>query len=185
MKRSNLRWLPAIACCGLLAVSSVGCSKGYTPPAGDFKFDTFSERERSKTDDILKSIKTLTLEDAQKIALLNNPNYIAAYHSVNAAKMRYYQAFASYSPTIALNAGWSGGITDYMSQQGDVNHRTTNPNQDYSSRFTGGISASLLIFDGLSREFGIMAAKHNYSSSVALNENARRGNLRVGRNFLL
>ncbi|MBR7144420.1 MAG: TolC family protein [Lentisphaeria bacterium] len=174
MKHSYLRWLPAVACCGLLAVSATGCSKGYTPPAGDFKFDSFSERERSKADNILQSIKTLTLEDAQKIALLNNPNYVAAYHSVNAAKMRYYQSFASYSPTISMSAGWSGGITDYMSQQGSAAHRTSNPNQDYSSRFSGGVSASLLLFDGLSREFGIMAAKHNYSSVVALNENARR-----------
>ena len=174
MKHSHLRWLPAIACCGLLAVSAAGCSKGYTPPAGDFKFDSFSERERSKADNILQSIKTLSLEDAQKIALLNNPNYIAAYHSVNAAKMRYYQAFASYSPTISMSAGWQGGITDYMSQQGSKAHRPANPNQDYGSRFTGGVSASLLLFDGLSREFGIMAAKHSYSSAVALNDNARR-----------
>ena len=174
MKHSYLRWLPAVACCGLLAVSAAGCSKGYTPPAGDFKFDSFSERERSKADTILRSIKTLSLEDAQKIALLNNPNYVAAYHSVNAAKMRYYQSFASYSPTIALSAGWQGGITDYNSQRGSRGHRSTNPQQEYSSRVSGGISASLLVFDGLSREFGIMAAKHSYSSSVALNENSRR-----------
>ena len=174
MKHTYLRWLPAVACCGLLAVSAAGCTKGYTPPAGDFRFDSFSERERSKADNILQSIKTLTLEDAQKIALLNNPSYVAAYHSINAAKMRYYQSFASYSPTISMSAGWQGGITDYMSQQGSIAHRSTNPQQDYSSRFTGGFSASLLLFDGLSREFGIMAAKHSYSSAVALNDNARR-----------
>ena len=174
MKHSYLRWLSAAACCGVLAAGAAGCSKGYTPPAGDFRFDSFSERERSKADSILQSVKTLTLDDAQKIALLNNPNYVAAFHSVNAAKMRYYKSFASYAPTISLNAGWQGGITDYMSQQGSRNHRTTNPTQDYSSRFSGGASASLLLFDGLSREFGIMAAKHSYSSSVALNENSRR-----------
>ncbi len=169
-----MRWLPAVVCGGFLAIAVAGCQKPYTPPAGDFKYDSFSERERSKADNILQSISTLSLEDAQKIALLNNPNYIAAYHSVNAAKMRYYQSFASYSPTISMSVGWSGGINDYMSQQGSVAHRSTNPNQDYSSSFSGGVSASLLLFDGLSREFGVMAAKHNYSSAMALNENSRR-----------
>ena len=174
MKYKCLRWLPAVVCGGLLAAVGAGCHKSYTPPAGDFKFDSFSERERGQADAILKSIDTLTLENAQKIALLNNPDYIAAFHSVNAAKMRYYQSFASYSPTVAISAGWQGGITDYMSQQGSIGHRSANPQQDYASRVTGGVSASLLLFDGLSREFGIMAAKHGYSSSVALNENARR-----------
>ena len=73
-----------------------------------------------------------------------------------------------------MSAGWSGGISDYMSQRGSGSHRPTNPDQDYSSRATGSVSASLLLFDGLSREFGVMAAKHSYSSAVALNENARR-----------
>ena len=174
MKKTHLRWLPAIACCGLLAVSATGCSKGYTPPAGDYKFDTFSERERSQADNILRSIKTLSLEDAQKIALLNNPNYIAAYHSVNAAKMRYYKSFATYSPSFKMSAGWDGGIVDYKSQQGSKRNRSTNPNENYSSSFSGAISANWMLFDGLSREFGIMAAKHSYSSAVALNDNARR-----------
>lgn len=174
MKHTQLRWLPAVVCGGFLAIAAAGCQKPYTPPAGDFKYDSFSERERSKADTILQSINTLSLEDAQKIALLNNPNYIAAYHSVNAAKMRYYQSFSLYSPTVVMNAGWSGGVTDYMSQQGSIGHRSKNPNQDYSSRFTGGVSASLLLFDGLSREFGVMAAKHSYNSAVALNENSRR-----------
>ena len=89
MKKELLRWLPAVVCGGLLAVTAVGCSKNYTPPAGDYNFDTFSERDRTKADTILRSIETLSLDDAQKIALLNNPSYISAYHSVNAAKMRY------------------------------------------------------------------------------------------------
>ena len=78
MKKTHLRWLPTIVCSGLLAVAVTGCQKAYTPPAGDFSSDTFSERERTKADTILADIKTLTLDDAQKIALLNNPDYISA-----------------------------------------------------------------------------------------------------------
>ena len=169
MKKSCLRWLPAAVCGGLLAVTAVGCQKPYTPPAGDFKFNTFSERDRSQADAVLNSIKVLSLEDAQKIALLNNPDYIAAYHSVNAAKMRYYQSFASYSPVIGLNAGVQGGINDMITQ-----HNYGGAQTDYSLSGSFGVSANWLLFDGLSREFGIMAAKHGYSSAKALNDNARR-----------
>ncbi|MBE6367586.1 MAG: TolC family protein [Lentisphaerae bacterium] len=169
MKHSYLRWLPAVVCGGLLAVTAAGCQKPYTAPAGDFSYDSFSERERSKADTILRSINTLSLADAQKIALLNNPNYIAAYHSVNAAKMRYYQSFASYSPTVALKAGLQGSINDVTSQ-----YNYGNPQTDYYRNASFGVSASWLLFDGLSREFGVMAAKHNYSSSIALNDDARR-----------
>ncbi len=170
MKFERLRWVPALVCGGLLAISFAGCQKAYTPPAGDFKFDSFSERERSQADDILRSIETLDLADAQKIALLNNPDYIAAFHSVNAAKMRYYQSFAGYSPTVALKAGVQGSINDVMSQNGNYLSAQT----DYFHNANFGISANWMLFDGLSREFGVMAAKHNYSSAVALNENARR-----------
>jgi len=169
MKQKHLRWLPAIVCSGLLAVAAAGCQKSYTPPAGDFSFDSFSERDRSKANSILASIKTLSLDDAQKIALLNNPSYISAYHAVTAAKMRYYQSFAGYAPTIAVTGGFGGGINDVTSQRG-----YSAPESDYSLNGNIGFSANWLLFDGLSREFGVMAAKHNYSSAVALNENARR-----------
>lgn len=165
----KLRWLPTVVCGGILVAVAAGCQKSYTPPAGDFAYDTFSDRERSQADNILRSIDTLSLADAQKIALLNNPNYIAAFHSVNAAKMRYYQAFASYSPTFSLKAGLQGNINDITSF-----YNYYNPQTDYYHNANVGLSASWMLFDGLSREFGIMAAKHNHSSAVALNENARR-----------
>ena len=169
MKKTHLRWLPAVFCSGMLAVAAAGCQKSYTPPAGDFRFDSFSERERSKADNILNSIKVLSLEDAQKIALLNNPSYISAFHSVTAAKMRYYQSFSGYAPVISMGAGVNGGITDMMSQK-----HIANPQNDYSRGVNMGISANWMLFDGLSREFGVMAAKHGYSSAAALNEDSRR-----------
>ena len=169
MKKELLRWVPAVVCGGLLAATAVGCSKNYTPPAGDFRFNSFSERDRSKADTILQSIDTLSLDDAQKIALLNNPSYISAYHSVNAAKMRYYQSFAGYSPTVSVKAGVSGSFNDIMS-----NKNYSGPQTDYASGVNFGVSANWMLFDGLSREFGVLAAKHNYSNTVALSDNARR-----------
>ena len=69
MKKTHLRWLPTIVCSGLLAVAAAGCQKAYTPPAGDFASDTFSERERTQADKILANVQTLSLDDS----LLNFP----------------------------------------------------------------------------------------------------------------
>ena len=170
MKKTHLRWLPSIVCSGLLAVALSGCQKAYTPPAGDFSSDTFSERVRTKADTILSDIKTLSLDDAQKIALLNNPDYISAYHSVTAAKMRYYQSFAGYSPTISTKTNLGGGVSDVTSRRSNYTAVETTNSTSASLSF----SASWMLFDGLSREFGVMAAKHGYNSSVAINDNARR-----------
>ncbi len=169
MKKTHLRWLPTIVCSGLLAVAAAGCQKAYTPPAGDFASDTFSERERTQADKILANVQTLSLDDAQKIALLNNPDYISAYHSVTAAKMRYYQSFAGYSPTVSVSASAGGAIDDITSRRNYTGVETTHT---YSAGV--GVSANLLLFDGLSREFGVMAAKHGYAGAQALNDNARR-----------
>ena len=169
MKKNFKRWLPLAVCGGLLAFTITGCQNCYTPPAGDFKYDTFTGRERSEADKLLTKVDVLTLEDAQKIALLNNPDYVSAYHAVTAAKMRYYQSFAGYSPTIGMKAGISGSISDVISQ-----HNYTGPETDYMRSGNLSFSANWLLFDGLSREFGVMAAKHSYSQAVALNDNARR-----------
>jgi len=169
MKKNFKRWLPLAVCGGLLAVSVTGCQNCYTPPAGDFKYDTFTGRERTEADSILAKVDVLTLEDAQKIALLNNPDYVSAYHAVTAAKMRYYQSFSGYAPTISAQAGFAGSINDVMSQS-----NYTGPKTDYANSVNLSFSANWLLFDGLSREFGVMAAKHGYSQAVALNDNARR-----------
>jgi len=159
--------LPALV--GTLAVAGSGCSKSYNPPPGDFSADSFTKRDRSSADTILNSIDTLSLEDAQKVALLNNPNYIAAYHSVTAAKMSYYQSFSSYLPTISMQANLSGSVTRNSWQ-----HNAAVPNRNKNGNGGFSIQANWLLFDGLAREFGVMAAKHNYMSQQALNDDARR-----------
>ena len=45
------------------------------PPAPKATYgDTFTQREKDKNDEIFKGMKKLTLADAQRIALQNNPH---------------------------------------------------------------------------------------------------------------
>ena len=89
-----------ITACGAAALMLFAGCYSYQRPVSATLGDTYSERKRDAADDMLKDIKVLTLLDAQRIAIKNNPTYIAAYHAVEAARMRYYQAWGAYSPTI-------------------------------------------------------------------------------------
>ena len=85
-----------------LVLLTGGCYE-YTKPAAAFSQTTYSQRVKEADKDLLKGIKQLTLADAQRISIINNPTYIAAYHAVSAARMRYYQALGAYSPSVSAN----------------------------------------------------------------------------------
>ena len=165
MRKKHL--FPALL--GAVTLLGFGCSGTYSPPPGDFAADSFTKRDRSKADTVLNSIDTLSLEDAQKIALLNNPSYISAYHAVTAARMSYYQAFSSYLPTVSLEANLSGGVT-----RNSWRHNANVPGRNKNGSGGFSVQANWLLFDGLAREFGVMAAKHGYMSQQSLNDDARR-----------
>ena len=84
---------------GLMLIAIGGCYE-YPPPASGTLGETYTQRPRGDADKLLEGISDLTLADAQRIAVINNPTYIAAAHAVSAARMRYYQAMGAYSPTI-------------------------------------------------------------------------------------
>ena len=77
-----------------LVLLTGGCYE-YTKPLADFSQSSYSQRPKEANADLLKGIKQLTLADAQRISITNNPTYIAAYHAVSAARMRYYQAIGA------------------------------------------------------------------------------------------
>ena len=65
-------------------------------------YTTLTEKEKCM---LPKNLKLLTLEEAQNIALDNNPSFKTKYFAIAAARARYYQSFATYYPT--LNASFS------------------------------------------------------------------------------
>ena len=125
-----------------------GCQSFQEPPIGTTE-NLFQSRKRDGADDLLKDITVLTIEDAQRIALKNNPDYISAAYAVNAATMAYYQALGAYSPTV----GASFSMTN--SHTGDSHNVKNEVGSAKNRRFstTTSVSASWLLFDGLSRYF--------------------------------
>ena len=144
----------------LLAGLVLLCGCYNYPPAPKATYgDTFTQREKDKNDELFKGMKKLSLADAQRIALLNNPDYLSAAFSINAAQAKYHQALGAYSPSISAsftlrNAhNWTTHQVNY-SDKGDGHHKRTD-----SLTTSTGVSANWLLFDGLAREFNMLSAK--------------------------
>ena len=148
---------------GIIAAVAFGGCYTYDPVPKATVEESFTHRDRDKSDRILDSIEKLTLVQAQKIALKNNPSYIAAHHAIKAAQFRYYQAMAGWLPTLSA----SFTLSDSNSWARGTKNMGPNYEFPHHYSYTGtfgtkvGLSANWLIFDGLNREFGIMARKSN------------------------
>lgn len=157
----------------LLAVGMAGCYQ-YEPPAEVFQGTTFTASAHEETDRMLEGLTELSLERAQQIALINNPSIISAYHAVNAAKMRYYQAIGQYSPV--LSAGFGADYSLNRVSRG-VNVSTTDWGDSATANTS--VTASWLLFDGLSREFSMLQARHSLAYTQLMEEDAKRLLLRA------
>jgi outer membrane protein TolC len=165
--RLNSRLLVTFVSATAAAIILGGCYS-YTPPPVATEGDTFTKRKRDRNEKLLDKISVLNLVAAQKVAVRNNPDYISAYHAVSAAKMRYYQAMGAYSPTIRANFRGGNRINDYSHQVNDTSPRTNDWFSDTS------ITATWLLFDGLSRTMKVLAEKHKYKYYKALEDDTRR-----------
>lgn len=145
-----------------------GCYS-YPPAQVATEDNTFSQKKKDRYAKLLKDVKVLTLVKAQRIAVKNNPNYTSAYHAVNAAKMRYYQALGAYSPTV--NATFIGGGTSTTYNRKSPGSGALDNNKAYANV---GLNATWLLFDGLARTMNVLAQRHSYKAEKALQEDVRR-----------
>ena len=150
----------AVRVFALVAAVAVGGCYSYNPTPKATLGESYTHREKDQADKLLDGVTKLTLDQAQKIALKNNPTYIAAHHSVEAARFRYYQAMGAWAPTITASYRLSNGHswlrgTENMGIGSGHHPRTDSFNTDL------GLSATWLLFDGLAREFKVFAAKSN------------------------
>lgn len=111
-------------------------------------------------------IRTLDLEQAAKIALINNPTLAAADARVRQARERLQQARARYWPSIDVTL--SGARISYAEN---------NPNlfgDDPEKRFQTALTATWVLFDGFSRKFSNTAALYGQSQNESAQNEARR-----------
>ena len=152
---------------GLAVVS--GCTS-YEPPPKAVTRSSFTDIPADEQKKLtVPDKKLLTLEEAQRIAVQNNPNFKTKYFAVVAARSAYYGAFAPYFPKLTVNYSIGQSFNEPRNVYKD-NIRNGSRTFD-----TGpGATASWLIFDSFVREMNLMAAKHGWKQTEALELDARR-----------
>ena len=167
--------------CGFGALAGalfvVGGCYSYTPPPRATQCDTYSQREKDDRDELFKDMKQLTRSDAQRIALKNNPTYISAYHAVSAARMRYYQAWGAYSPTFTASFMIQDSLATYYNARTYTGTKGRVSTDTFTTNTT--IGATLLLFDGLAREFNVLAMKHSLEYQKAMEADQCRTMMRA------
>lgn len=155
-----------------LALVFGGC-QSYTRPPMAIRHSRFSDIPDEEKVLFPEDMKTLTLEQAQEIALNNNPDFLRVKFTIDSARARYYQSFSSYAPT--LNAGMSVSQSFSKVTSSSLGDRPWS----YSTNIGPSFNGSLLIFDCLGREMNILAQKYSLNQAKEAREDARRLLLRT------
>ncbi len=125
-----------------------------------------------QTDDITTDGKAssggkiqLTLLEAKKIALKQNPTLAKAKAAIESASAQVGQAKAAYWPTLDVNAS--------IKRNRD---KATRPLRDYeqNTNYSTDLSLNWLIFDGFSRKLTLMDREYSLQSSIEADKDAQR-----------
>jgi len=163
----KISWGAITAALGLAVIT--GCTS-YEPPPKAVTRSSFTDIPAAEQKRLaVTDRKYLTLEEAQSLAVQNNPNFKTKYFAIVAARAAYYGAFAPYMPKVTV----SYQIGQSFSEPNNVYPKNIR-NGSRTFEHTPSASASWLIFDSFAREMNLLAAKHNWKESEALELDARR-----------
>ncbi|ASQ90769.1 hypothetical protein CHL67_07405 [Prosthecochloris sp. GSB1] len=111
----------------------------------------------------------LTLEQAKKTALENNPGVRQTLARIDAARGVLGQAYAAWFPTVTATGGY---IRRHVDIQPDWQPETRFK-KDFND-ITGGLQLNWLLFDGFSRRARTLAARNGVEEARHVHENSRR-----------
>ena len=137
-------------------------------------FRTLSDYEQNfdRTQKIsLAGKKSLSLSEAQKIALANNPTLRSAASAVKSAQYSYYRSLSAWSPEIT--ASWENRNTNARGY--DLHHPPAGifPEENVFSNAVS-VRATWLLFNGLAREMDILVSRAEYDRSISVSNDVRR-----------
>lgn len=155
-----------------LALAFGGC-QSYTKPPMAVKHTMYTDIPDEEKILFPEEMKTLSLEQAQEIALKNNPDFLRVQFTIDSARARYYQSFSTYAPT--LNAGMS--VTQSFSKV--TSSSSGEKPWNFNTNVGPSLSGQWLIFDCLGREMNVLAQKYSLNQAKDALEDARRLLLRT------
>jgi len=155
-----------------LALAFGGC-QSYTKPPMAVKHTMYTDIPDEEKVLFPEDMKTLSLAQAQEIALKNNPDFLRVQFTIDSARARYYQSFSTYAPT--LNAGMS--VTQSFSKV--TSSSSGEKPWTFNTNVGPSLSGQWLIFDCLGREMNVLAQKYSLNQAKDALEDARRLLLRT------
>lgn len=156
----------------VLCLFITGCLSYVKPPLAVTQDSYTKVQEKDKT--VLPAgLTLLTLQEAQNIALTNNPDFRSIQFTIDAARARYYQGYSSYAPTLNAGMSLSQSFSKMYSSSNGVKTRSQ------SESYRPSLSGQLLIFDCLQREMNLLAAKYELAQTQEAVDDAKRLLLRA------
>jgi len=158
-------------CWIVLLVSLFGCSSSYGRPADYSPVDLWTPPPREPAPPPESSAAlpaVLNVQTAVEFALSENPGLKAAFMRVEAARARLAASKSFYYPTLDGQAGY---LRTFKVPEDRSFGGFTAENTGFN---TIGLRAAWILFDGLSREYRVKAARLGVEESRAMNDDARR-----------
>jgi len=166
-------YIPSLAVgCFAAAMLLAGCLDYQRPPMAVDQ-DSYTQLQEKEKRILPPEITTLTLQQAQELALANNPDFLSIKFSIDSARARYYQQFSNYAPTVNAGMGISQSFGKIYAASTHVYPRSQRDS------YTPGISGQWLIFDSLGREMNLLSARHDLKQTQANVDDAKRLLLRA------
>ena len=108
--------------------------------------------------------RTLTLDEATKIALVRNLNVVQAQNNISSSESSVMAAWGRYLPSLNASGSWTRTQQEGPIYTQGVAIPGSNAKQT-SGSFSAGLSAGLTLFDGFSREANLNRAQANSAST--------------------
>ena len=151
-------------------IFSAGCAVTQQTPVAISR-GTYTEIQPEEQQKLPAEIKRLSLAEAQRISLQNNPSFKSAYYVIQQAEAQYRKMWSYYMPTVNFSYSIGQNYSRAIDPSSGNHSQTTSSNP--------GFGMSLLVFDGFQREMNLLAAKHSWKETAASEQDARRLLLRA------
>jgi outer membrane protein len=118
--------------------------------------------------------RTLTLEQAKRVALENNLNVIQAQNNIEGAQSDVLAAYGNFLPTLGASGGWNRTQSDVAGSTTEVigGQAFTIPSSfTVADRFSTRLDLNYTVFDGFAREANFSSAK---SDAIATEHQSAR-----------
>ena len=163
----------ALLVAGIAIVILISGCVGHKSPPAIIHADNYTAETLKDQQVIPPADRILSLKEAVRIALTNNPTYKQMQLAVVTAWATFYTQLAGYSPTLALGYGGLQG----QSSGAIVNNNIITSNKNFNkinTQWTGGLNSTWNVFNGFQTSFNSLSARDSALSAEEMDRDYRR-----------